>query len=170
MSICIFHTEIWSFIPCKTFTCLTTARSKDTCFFATAITRRSITALPRSELVNISASFLSGRWTDVESRYCIFLIQSLLISEQLLKHKFSHISENFKAGNTLLAWTSGCLTPESSAFLQSGRQYLFCLDFLDAFSVSCSDIFLVSLPHEQYSATCMFTPPVIKPSTYTTHS
>lgn len=46
MFIYIFHTEIWSCIPYKRSTCLTTARSRDTCFFAAAIMRRSVRVLP----------------------------------------------------------------------------------------------------------------------------
>lgn len=57
---------------------------------------------------------------ETGTAFFFFLIQSLLISEQLLKQKFSRISENFRAGNALLAQSS---TSENSAFIQSGSKY-----------------------------------------------
>lgn len=137
MSIYVFYTEIWSCIRCKRSTCSMRARSRDTCFFGTAVIRRSsVIAFGAGQYFCLVSFWQMDRWWKLVLHF--FLIQSLLISEQVLKQKFSHISENFRAGNTLLAQSSRCLTSKNSAFIQSGGKYLFLLGLPWYFS--CADL------------------------------
>lgn len=169
MLIFIFHTGTRSCIPNKRFTCLAIVKSQDTCFFATAIMRRSIRALPHSNWSMLLHNLSLAVGQKLESGTAFFWYKAVWFQSSSL-HTTSHISENFRAGNTLLAWSCRCLTLENSVFTQSERKYLFGCDFLDAISACWPDVCLVSPPHEQYSATCMLIQPVVKPSTYTTHS
>lgn len=169
MLIYIFHTAIWSCIPNKRFTCLTTVKIQDT-YFPTTIMRRSIRALPHSNWCNFCIIYLLhlDKCWNLELHFSDTK-PSNFWSNSLNTSSYISVRTSKQITPCLLE-SSRCLTSESSAFTQSERKYLFGCSFLYTFSACCPDVFLFSLLHEQYSATCMLIQPVVKPSTYTTHS
>lgn len=168
MSIYVFYTEIWSCIPYKRSTCSMTAGSRDPCFFATTVTRRSIGYHVLSWSILLPHFFLAdGQMMETGTAFFFFWYKAFWFQSNYL-NRSSNIS--VRTSELVTPCLLGAPLLKTQLLFSQAASINFCWDFLDAFSVCWSDAFLVSLPREQYSATCMLTQPVIKPSTYTVHS
>lgn len=90
MLIFIFHTGTRSCIPNKRFTCLAIVKSQDTCFFATAIMRRSIRALPHSNWSMLLHNLSLAVGQKLESGTAFFWYKAVWFQSSSL-HTTSHI-------------------------------------------------------------------------------